>query len=458
MAESKESPDNETSFQEHPLYHEAMEQMADGDGAGAAATLRELAASFPQEQLLKDLLVRTELRTTLAQSGPAPAVHNAPAPTLRRVLLVLLAIAVGLIGIAGFAAAYDRIVNPRIDDQELYINSLRQDSQARWEAGDCAGAQQAFQELLTRVPGDPTAEAAIGVCQQQEALTQKYVDAVSAEQGSDWQTALDLFLQIEAQSPGYRDVQKRIESMKKKLALEALWQQSESLIQAGDWPGAITLLAQIRALDPDFRRAQVEEQLYQLYAQTARQQLAQANGSLDALRQALDFLDRALALRPAQQDLVEERRLTAGLVAGADAAAQGNWAAAVARWEPVYAARPDYQGGMLRASLDQAYPQAAKQLIARANGNVNLLNQAVSYLDKALVVQPNNQDLIEERRLVAEFLAGYQAFAQQNWDLAISHWGAIYAGRPTYQNGVLEDDLRQACTNSSAPNKTLCPP
>jgi tetratricopeptide (TPR) repeat protein len=459
MAESKEPPDK-VSFQEHPLYREAMQQMAAGDSTEATAKLRQLAELFPQEQLLRDLLVRTQLRATLTSSGPAPAVHSTPAPPLRRLVLLLLVITVGLVGVAGFAAAYDRLVHSSQVDrqQELHINALRQDGQLRLEAGDWARAQQAFQQVLTLVPGDPTAEAAISFSQQQEALAQQYMDAFAAQQRGDTQTALNLLRSIEAQSPGYRDVAQRIKDVEELAALEAAWQQSEGLIQAGDWPGAIAILSQIRLQNPAFRRAQVEEQLYQLYAQTARQQLAQANGSEEVLRQAVDSLDQALALRPTQQDLVEERRLAAALVAGADAAAQGDWADAVARWEPVYAARPDYQGGVLRARLNEAYPQAAKQLIAQANGNASLLRQALAYLDKALAVQPDSQDLSEERRLVTEFLAGAEAFAQENWDLAISHWGAIYTTRPAYQNGVLKNDLRQACANSPAPNKALCPP
>jgi outer membrane protein assembly factor BamD (BamD/ComL family) len=457
MAESKEPAGDKSSVEDHPLYHAAMKQMAAGDGAAAAAKLRQLAELFPQSQLLQDLLVRTELQATLAQAGPAPTTHSAPTPILRRMVLVLLVLSMVLIGIAGFAAAYARFVHPRQEGrrQDLYINSLRQDGQARLTAGDWTGAQQVFQELLTQVPGDPTAQAAVALSQQQEALAQQYADAVAAQQQDDVQTALGLFRQL---PPEYLDVTQRIKTLEKLEALEAAWQQSESLIQAGDWPGAIAILSQIRAQNPEFRRAQVEEQLYQLYTQTARQQLAQANGSVEAVRQAADSLRQALALRPTQQDLLEEQRLASGFVAGADAAAKGDWAGAVARWEPVYAARPDYQGGVLRPKLDQAYPQAAKQLIARANGNVNLLDQALGYLDKGLAVQPDNQELLEERRLVTEFLAGAEAFAAQSWDLAISHWGPIYAVRPTYQNGVLERNLRQACASSPAPNKALCPP
>jgi tetratricopeptide (TPR) repeat protein len=253
-------------------------------------------------------------------------------------------------------------------------------------------------------------------------------------------------------------VQQRIADLEEQAALEAAWLQSESYIQAGDWLGAIGTLTQIRGQNPSFRRAQVEEQLYQVYAQIARELIAQANGSVDTLRQAVGYLDSALALRPTQKDLLEERRLAYEFVAGEDAWAKQDWASAAAHWETVYATRPDYQGGVLRDKLRQAYPLAARQLIAEAQGRVSLLNQAVAYLDQALLAQPDNQELVEERQLLLEFIAGAQAFEQRAWDIAISHWGAIYLVRPAYQDGALEEQLRLACQRSSEPDESLCPP
>jgi tetratricopeptide (TPR) repeat protein len=459
-AESKESPDNVTSFEQHPLYDAAMKQMAAGDEAGAAAKLRELAKLFPGEQLLQNLLVRTELQATLAKSGPVPNVRSAPTPTLRRVVLLLLGITMALVVIAGLAAANERlgIFDSEEKKQDLYINSLLQECQTLLAAGDWMGAQQKCQEVLTPRPGDPTAVAAIGLSQQQAALADLYVDALAAQQLGDVQTALNLFRQIEAQSPGYGDVAERIKALEELERLEVDWQQSESLIQAGDWLGAIAILSRLWTQYPDFRHSQVGEQLYQLYAQVAREQLAQAGGSVEAVREATKWLGEALALRPGQQDLAEEYHLATAFVAGADAADRGNWTEAITRWESVYVVRRDYADGVLRGKLDQAYVQGAKQLIADANGRVNRLNEALGYLDKALARQPGNQDLIEERRLVAEYLAGAEAFAQEEWDLAMSHWGTIYTVQPSYQNGVLEDRLRQACEQSSAPDQALCPP
>jgi tetratricopeptide (TPR) repeat protein len=264
--------------------------------------------------------------------------------------------------------------------------------------------------------------------------------------------------QIESRNPNFPDLEQQIKAVEKNLALETAWQGAQSSVQAGDWPAVISQLSHIRAQDPDFRRTQVEDQLFQAYTQLARLQIAQANGDPNLLRQALDYLNRALALRPTDQGLLHERSMAQGFVLGAEAYARGDWATAVAYWEPVYGAQPDYQGGVLITPLQDAYPKAAEQLIAQAYGDAAMLQQAVGYLDKAIATQPDNQNLIEERRLAAEYVAGFDAAAMGRWNEAVDHWGYIFATHPGYQHGALEDRLRQACATSPTSNPSLCPP
>jgi outer membrane protein assembly factor BamD (BamD/ComL family) len=460
MADIDREPNSNTTYEQHPLYQAAMKRMAAGDQEGMIEKLRRLANLYPKEQALQDLLVRTELRTTLATSGPVVAERSGPTPFLRRAVLFMLVLTIGLAIVVGFGAAYNRIVSPARDnkEEELHIEALKQEAQQRLASGDWSGAQQVLKEVLTIVPSDPTAQAGIALSQQQMELDRLYTDALAAQQQGDVQTALDRLRQIQAEDPAYRDVQQRIDAMQKVESLQTTWLEAQDRIQAGDWPGAVSLLTQIRAQNPSFNRTEVEEQLYQAYAQLARLQIAQANGNLDMLRQAVGYMDQALALKPTSQELVEERRLAAGYVDGFDAYNREDWIGAASQWEPVYTAQPDYQGGTLRDVLYQAYPKAAKSLIAQANGSAVTLRQAIGYLDQALAIQPDNPELVEERRLAAEYVAGAEASAQQSWQEAMNHWGPIYAARPNYQNGVLEKNLRQACANSPAPNTTYCPP
>ena len=64
MAESKETRDDQVPYDQHPLYQEAMQQLAVGDESGATDTLEGLAGLYPDEQAVHDLLLRTQLRAT----------------------------------------------------------------------------------------------------------------------------------------------------------------------------------------------------------------------------------------------------------------------------------------------------------------------------------------------------------------------------------------------------------
>lgn len=467
MAERIEEPGPTLPYGEHPLHQAAMDDLAAGDEATAVAKLKLLAALYPKEQTLQDLAVRVDLKAALAGSSAEATIkersvvpRGQPRRGLRNLLLVLAVLVAGLVAVAAFLITYDLTVRPvrQASETASALASLRQTGQRRLDAGDWAGARESFEALLIAVPGDPTAQAGIEYSWQREALDGQYADALAAEQAGDLQRALQALQAIHSQEPAYPGLAERIAKLQDRVAVEANLQEAQALVQAGDWLGVISALTRVRNQDPDYRRAEVEDQLYQAYLQVALPQLDQANGDVDQVRQAIDYLDRALALNPTDEQYGEERSLAVRFVTGADAFANQDSEAAVVAWEPVYAARPDYQGGALRDNLRQAYFQAARQLIARASGNVSLLKQAIRYLTQAAVLDPGNSELAEEQRLVAEFVAGAEAYAEGDWPTAIARWGPVYQVRSDYQNGVLRTELREACARSSAPDPAFCKP
>jgi tetratricopeptide (TPR) repeat protein len=459
MTVNNEAPEDEKGYQNHALYHSAIQHLEEGDDAGAADKLTRLGKLYPADRGLRDLQVRTALRATLAQEGETKVRRRQPIPVLRTVLLALLVFSVCLAAISGFIAADHRIVVPtrEAQERELRIQSLKNEGEQRFTNGDWIGARQTMQQLLDLVPGEPTAQAIIAQSYAEEELDRMYTDALTAEQQGTWQEALAAFRQIEAQRAGYRDVPQHIQALERLERLEAQWQAAQAALNSGDWKNGIILLTQIRAEDPSFRRQEVEDQLFQTCVQGAYQLLAEANGDLGTLNQAIHYLDQALALRPTDQTLITERQLASNYVAGMAAYAQSDWIQAVRQWGVVYAKRSDYQGGTLKPLLQETYPKAARELVAQANGAAQPLLEALRYFDQALLFQPGDEQLLKERGMVSDFLDGATAFNQENWNSAIAYWGPIYAAQPDYQNGVLAEKLRRACNNSPTPDTTYCP-
>jgi hypothetical protein len=372
----------------------------------------------------------------------------------------MLALTACLVIVAAGTAAYNRLLGPVRAEQErsAYIQSIWNDVNRRLDKGDLSGAREGLVVLSTETPGDPAVQEKLALIDQQQAWADLYADALLYKERGDWQVAFDLARQIPPESPNHGLAQRLIEEMQELADLEAAWQDVQNQLLAEDWQGAISNLIWIRSQNPGFRRSAVEEQLYQANERLARQLIDQAGGNAESLRAAIIYLDQALTLQPTHRELIEERQLAVGFVAGSDALDRGDWVGVVTSWEPVYAARPDYQGGILGQRLDEAYPRAAQQLIDEANGSERLLDQALGYLDKALVSQPENEALLEEKRLIVDYLAGLDAFRQEDWDLATAFWGPIHVANPGYQNGALDEKLRVACANSSSPDETFCSP
>jgi len=459
MTEPKATRGKQTPFHRHPLYEEAMKQMAEGDNVAAAVTLKRLAELYPEEQAIQDLLLRVQLRTTFESTDYIQVDHSPATPGLRNMVLLLMAITACLVVITGMTAVYRRWYLPNVvaREREAYINSLWSEVDGLLEAGDLSGARERLAELERERPADPRVQELRASLDQREACANLYADAVSARERGEWQPALDLLHQMPAECPEYAQAQQLIGAIQEQIDLDTAWQQAQAQLQAQDWEGAISTLASLRARNPGFHRAEVEEQLYQAYVLVGKRLVSQANGNAEPLRRAAGYLSEALTLRPTSTELIAEKRLAEGFVAGAEAYSKGDWAAAVAAWEPAFAIQPDYQNGVLRRNLYEAYPLAAKQLIGQANGSVRWLTQAATYLDQALALEPGNQELLNEKHLLEGYLAGQDALSKEEWDLAISYWAPIYAVRPDYQNGLLAENLRLACANSTASDKSMCP-
>jgi hypothetical protein len=425
-----------------------------------AAYLTELAELYPEEPAIRDLLVRMELKTAVAQERDLPAARGQANRALQSALTLLLILTIGLAGVAGFYVAFKNIVEHRwaAGQRAAEIQSLEAEIDLRVQAGDWNGAREKLLLLQALDPGNPGIAEELAYVDRQKQLSVWYADALAAEEAGDLEGALTLLQQLEVQEPGYRDVAQRIQKQQTLRALESDWLEAESRAQAEDWQAAITLLLDIRHQDPEYRAEQVKERLFQIYERMAWQSLNQAGGNAELLREALVYLDGALGERPTSRELARQRTLALSFLSGSDAQARGDWLEAAERWEAVYAQEPGYQDGVLGARLKEAYPQAARQAIAVADGSLERLEQAAAYLDLALRNSPEDQGMRQDRELVSAYLDGARAYAAGFWNQAIRHWGPLYAAQPGYQNGVLEANLKQACGASPDPDLALCPP
>lgn len=160
--------------------------------------------------------------------------------------------------------------------------------------------------------------------------------------------------------------------------VQTQWPLVEEAREAEQWPQAIALLEEMRAASP--ADALVREALLEAYIAQARTLVAQ--GLLD---EALQIVDRAVALRPQDPRVQQEREAAQLYMEGMKRHQAGDWSGAAAALERVYAMDPAYRD--VREMLYSAYLNEG--LARRASGNLGAARRA---LDRALEVYPEGEE------------------------------------------------------------------
>ena len=120
-------------------------------------------------------------------------------------------------------------------------------------------------------------------------------------------------------------------------ATQSLYEQARAVYGRGQWQEAVTLLLQLQQETPSFERMQVEEMLYNAYVN-----LAAAADQQNDLELAIEFVDKALALRPNSSALQAARAIAANYVEALNQEGV-DWKRAVELYAAVYAQDPNYR-------------------------------------------------------------------------------------------------------------------
>ncbi len=133
---------------------------------------------------------------------------------------------------------------------------------------------------------------------------------------------------------------------------EQLYREAASHVEAERWQEAASVLTSLRQLDPAYKPEQVEDMLFQSRYQAGMALLEEGDFEL-----GIFYLDRAVALRPLDEEASTERRLAKRYVEalsywGAD------WEQCIAHFEELYRIAPQYRDVFQR--LYQAHVRYAE--------------------------------------------------------------------------------------------------
>lgn len=106
----------------------------------------------------------------------------------------------------------------------------------------------------------------------------------------------------------------------------------------------------------------------------------------------------------------------------------GRWTEAIAQLLALRAANPAYEQAEVSDLLFGAYVNLATE-----KDNQNKLQEALTYFDNALALNPDAADIRNERRLIAHYIDAI-TYAEADWAAAIDALNAIYDQEPDYRD------------------------
>jgi len=397
------------SYINDPLFKEVMEDVQQGRWKAGFDKIEELKSRYPENPAVGEL---QELQSELKLKAKFDKYEKEDRKRQRwRQILIWAAGVIATILIAwGLYASsswiQEQFVNVRVslltEVQTVEAAVHYRDAQSFIEADRPSEAQKSIQkvnELNPDYPGLADLEQDLSTLL---ALDAQYQEATQLMGEDKFQDALQVFESIEEQHPGYKDVTSRIQEAQKELLLDRLLTQAEIARSDGD---------SIRALAPKFNTEEIQNKLVESYIRAAEVILERNPESMDALRTARDYFQKALIIRPMDEDvLVAQRRAISG------------------QEERIY----------------NLYLEKAQNAVTNQEDSLAALETAKQYFEQATDLKPNDPRAQIQLEFARTYLDAEDDFASSRWSDVIEGLEEIYVEEPDYAGGTARQMLYDA--------------
>ncbi len=231
--------------------------------------------------------------------------------------------------------------------------------------------------------------------------------------------------------------------------VDALYNRAQARMSVGDYDAAIQAYEEILALDPNHQGAQFGLEKARRLAnlgllyQNALTYIANEQWELASVE-----LAKVLEIDPSYQDAsnlaqtVERQKTLAQLFAEGEAHFEkGEWAQATNAFERVRTLDATYRASEVRDRLYQSYIAEGKALLEQEDSQMADVQMAITKFSSALTLNPQDEEATALKRDAEEYLAGFAAFEEGQWRLAITRLQDLYASKPDYAGGNLAELL-----------------
>ncbi|MHB0856651.1 MAG: tetratricopeptide repeat protein [Anaerolineae bacterium] len=169
------------------------------------------------------------------------------------------------------------------------------------------------------------------------------------------------------------------------------YRELQAAHERGEWEEVLSLADRLIATDPGYRRIEVDDMLFDAFFQNGLQHVREGR-----LQDAVRVFDRALVLRPQDEQVTRERQL-ATLYLDTMAYWNADWEQAIRRLLSLYQLAPDYRDVGQR--IYDAYVGYGDQLVGNGEGCAAVEQydnaQAISYSEALAAKRAEAQHLCE---------------------------------------------------------------
>jgi len=339
------------------LYQQSLRHLQNGEWQEASLGFVEVLRLRPGHAAAQASLEQARRKASGDEGLPERKQSKLRGVTRALALLLLAAGAIVLLVLGG-RWAYARWIDKAAQETQPAGDTQVEGALQYLADRDYAAAEQAFRALLVEDPDNVQLQQGLADAQAGVALTESYKQADAAISAQNWSEAARLLNAIIAQDPQFAGAAVKLAHVQEQQNLGDMLDKAGKAFQAGDWQQAITAYEALDSSNAEYQKETVVANLFDSYLKQGRHLLQSTNGNADAAHQARALFEKALALRPQQEQATQELALVDKYLEGQAELARGNLQAAQAALEWVCQQQPEYAGGnaaiLLSASKEQA--------------------------------------------------------------------------------------------------------
>jgi tetratricopeptide (TPR) repeat protein len=142
---------------------------------------------------------------------------------------------------------------------------------------------------------------------------------------------------------------------------------------------------------------------------------------------------------------VDRQTLVGNLLNEGEAAmARADWEQAVVAFDSVRTLHPEHEAEYVETRLFESFVNAGRAELVGREDSLGALEEAATYLRKALALRPQDPEVKRERELAGLYLNAQAAFAEGNWSDVIEALSRTVDIDPDYAQGTARQTLYDA--------------